>query len=65
MSLGDPYVDLNAKAMHPIKKEMATHKEIIKDVREHMEEQKKTAALFEKALKKAITEAERKAGGGN
>lgn len=65
MSLADPSVDLNSRGMHPLKKRMATQKEIVKDIREHLEEQRGTAELFEKTLRKAMAEAERRAGRGS
>lgn len=65
MALGDPGVDMNAMAMHPMKGRMASQKEIVKDIRELYEKQTRDLQLTEKMLNQAIAGAEQRAGKGD
>lgn len=65
VSISDPQADLDQMVMHPMKQKMATYKEVIKDVQEHTAKQLRVTRTFEKTLRKAIAEAEQKAGKGN
>lgn len=65
IGLADPGTPMDAMAMHPLKGGMAPQKEVVKDIREHLEKTQQSTQAMRKTVEKAIAEGERRAGKGD